>query len=110
MGTAFISKNLLQGSLLRAVQCDARYAKALCSPLCISDYYCVADMYRTQTPEHGRGATRTIKVPIDYRASHFSWLWATGIPAYIIPWAERRRRHSAVVKHADALHSSIYTD
>ena len=103
--TAFISKNLLNGSLLRVVQCDACYAKAHCSTHCIHDHYAVADMQITQVPEYSRGATRTIKVPIDYRASHFSWPWASGIPAHIIPRAKRRCRQVAIVKHANHLHS-----
>ncbi|HEV2655703.1 MAG TPA: hypothetical protein VGT82_12135, partial [Ktedonobacteraceae bacterium] len=92
------------------VQRDEYHAKAHCTTHTINDHYGVAEMYITQVPELSRGAARTIKVPIDYRASHFSWLWASGIPAHIIPRVKRRCRQVAVVKYVNRLHSSIYTN
>ncbi len=104
-----IPKNILDGSILRRIQANARDMETECFTMGVNDQHIVADVKVAQTPKHCRVSTRTIQVSSNNRAALLAWTRTCIVPADIVPGTLPRRFHRAISSNSYRLDRGVDT-
>src|SRR5438105_1833221 len=104
-----IPKNILDGSISRRIQANARDMETECFTMGVNDQHIVADMKVVQTPKHCRVSTRTIQVSSNNRAALLAWTRTCIVPADIVPGTLPRRFHRAISSNSYRLDRGVNT-